>query len=319
MGSEPVPAEESTIAVLGGTGFIGRALSAQLADQGHDVVLVARRQPDGAGAGRVRTLDLSSATVGEIADLLGAERVAAVVNAAGGMWGLSEAEMLAANVTLVERLIDAVASLGARPRLVQLGSSHEYGLFPVGTVMREDSPARPVMPYGELKLRCTEAVTEASRAGRIDGVTLRIGNVVGPGQPEVSLLGVVSARLREARREGRKAVLDMAPLGSRRDFVGLSDTVRAIVLAATLPAVEPPVINIGRGVASTAREMVDLLVEVSGVPAVVNEAAPKEPEPDTWQRLAIGLARDALDWVPGPDLRDDMEKLWRYGDRRGDS
>jgi nucleoside-diphosphate-sugar epimerase len=301
--------------VLGGTGFIGVALSRYLADQGHDVVVVARRPPAGGAPGRVRTLDLAGTPAPQVADLLREERVDAVVNAAGGMWGLTDEQMVAANITLVHALIEAVAQLPGRPRLVQLGSVHEYGLVPIGASMAEDTPPRPVMkPYAELKLRCTEAVAEAARTGRIDGLTLRIGNVVGAGQPRVSLLGVVAAKLAEAGRTGGAGKLELSPLASQRDFVGLSDAVRAVGAALALPAVPPPVINIGRGVAVTAREMVQTLIEVSGVPTELIEAPPTGEPEQAWQRLDIRLAARVLGWSPGPHLRDDLKSLWEHAE-----
>jgi dTDP-6-deoxy-L-talose 4-dehydrogenase [NAD(P)+] len=306
----PRPGARLTVAVLGGTGFIGAELSRFLVDRGHEVVVVARRVPQHGTAGRLRTLDLARAGSDEVAALLDAESVDAVVNAAGGMWGLTDEEMVAANVTLVERLIEAVASVPGRPRLVQIGSVHEYGVVPIGESIGEDSPARPVMPYGELKLRCSEAITEAAGAGRIDGVTLRIGNVIGAGQPRVSLLGVVAEQLRQADQEGRSAVLNLGALGSQRDFVGLGDTRHAIAAALTAPLGGATVINIGSGAASTARDMVRLLIEVSGVPAELNEAPPKREPESTWQQLRIDLAREILGWSPGLGLRDDMKDLW---------
>jgi dTDP-6-deoxy-L-talose 4-dehydrogenase [NAD(P)+] len=309
-----------TVAVLGGTGFIGGALCRYLADHGHEVVAVSRRAAPG-GAGRARALDLSTAGSAEVEALLREEGVDAVVNAAGGMWGLTDDEMVAANVTLVTRLLEAVARIGDRVRLVQVGSVHEYGLAPIGTSLGEDSPTRPVMHYGELKARCTQMVTEAAARGDVDGLTLRIGNVVGAGQPEVSLLGVVARQLRDAARESRPAVLNLGHLGSQRDFVGLGDSVRAVYASVTGPGPLPPVVNIGSGVATPARNLVRELIEVSGVPTELNEAPRQGPPEETWHRLRIDLAREALGWSPSLGLREDMKGLWEYcdsnvGDRR---
>ena len=303
---------QQTVAVLGGTGFLGSAVARHLAGAGYDVVLVARRAPERDGGDRVRALDLAQAAPPAIAGLLHEERVDAVVNAAGGMWGLTDEQMVAANTGLVDRLIDAVARLEQRPRLVQIGSVHEYGVVPIGTDITEGTPARPVMPYGELKLRCTEAVTAAVEDGRIDGVTLRIGNVVGPGQPRVSLLGSAADQLATAGREGGTARLETGPLGAQRDFIGLADAVRAVDRALAAPKVGVPVINIGRGVAATAREMVCTLIEVSGVPAELAEA-PGEPE-QTWQRLRVDLAAGILDWTPESDLSGELRGLWEMAE-----
>ncbi|MFF0176395.1 NAD-dependent epimerase/dehydratase family protein [Micromonospora profundi] len=311
-----VPSEDAgsslRVTVLGGTGFLGRPICRALADQGHAVVAVAR-QPKDLGPGvAVRALDLAAADVDEITDVLRELDPDVVINAAGGMWGLTDAQMLAVNVTLVERLIEAAGRLPRRVRVVQLGSVHEYGLVPVDTSMPEDLPAAPVMPYGEFKLRCTTAVAEADRRGLVDGVTLRVGNVIGAGQPGHSLLGVVVGKLRDAERAGERARLELAPLGSRRDFIGLSDVVAAVLLATTRPQVAGHVINIGRGVAASARDMVQLLIDVSGVPTDLVEAERTGPAETTWQRLDVGLAAELLGWSPSDDLHTEMKQLWEH-------
>jgi len=297
--------------VLGGTGFLGRPVGRALAEQGYEVIAVARRAQPVPYAAKVIPLDLATADADEVTALLRDHEASVVINAAGGMWGLTEAEMEQANVALTERVIRAVAAQPTRPRLVQLGTVHEYGLVPIGTSMDEQMEPRPVTPYGQLKLRCTQAVTAATRAGDIDGVVLRIGNVTGAGQPSVSLLGVVAAKLLAAHRENRPAVLDLAPLGSQRDFLNLGDSVRAVALAATVPTPGADVINIGSGRATSARTMVRLLVEVSGVPAEIKEAPAAEPETQ-WQQMRIERARELLGWAPGADLTDGVRELWAH-------
>ncbi|WP_405432536.1 NAD-dependent epimerase/dehydratase family protein [Micromonospora sp. NBC_00617] len=300
------------VMVLGGTGFLGRPICRALADQGHTVIAVAR-QPRDLGQGvEVRALDLAAADVDEITDVLRELDPDVVVNAAGGMWGLTDAQMLAVNVTLVERLIEAAGRLPRRVRVIQLGSVHEYGLVPVGTSMPETLPPAPVMAYGDFKLRCTTAVAEADRHGLIEGLTLRVGNVVGAGQPGHSLLGVVAGKLRAAQQAGERARLELAPLGSRRDFVGLSDVVAAVLLAATRPDAAGRVINVGRGVAASARDMVQLLIDVSEVPTDLVEAERTGPAETSWQRLDVGLAAEVLGWSPSDDLHTEMKQLWEH-------
>ncbi|MGC4813819.1 NAD-dependent epimerase/dehydratase family protein [Micromonospora sp. DT228] len=310
------PAEDTArpvrMVVLGGTGFLGRPICRALADQGHPVVAVART-PKTIGPGvEFRALDLAAADVDEITAVLRDLDPDVVINAAGGMWGLTEAQMLAVNVTLVERLLAAAGRLPRRVRVLQMGSVHEYGLVPVDTSMPERLTPAPVMPYGEFKLRCTEAITAADRQGLVEGVTLRVGNVIGAGQPGHSLLGVVAARLRDAERAGERARLELAPLGSRRDFIGLGDVVAAVQLAATRPEAAGQVINIGRGVGASARDMVRLLIEVSEVPTDLIEAEQTGPAETNWQRLDVGLAAEVLGWSPSDDLHTEMKQLWEH-------
>ncbi|MEV7021009.1 NAD(P)-dependent oxidoreductase [Kitasatospora sp. NPDC093558] len=299
------------VAVLGGTGFIGRVLGARLLAQGAEVVSLARKAPAEPAPGRFVAFDLSGGDPAELTALLDRERIDTVVNAAGGMWGLNDEQMYQANVVLTERLIEAVAAMASPAHLVHLGTVHEYGMAPVGTSQRESDPAAPVMEYGKLKLAATEAVVRAVEAGRISGVVLRLGNVVGAGQPGHSLLGVMAAKLDAARVAGETAQLSLQPLTALRDFVDLTDTLDAVLLAAADRSA-PPVVNVGTGSASTARHLVELLIEESGVPTEITEVpAPDGTGPETeWQQLDVTVARESLGWTPRRSLREAVRELW---------
>lgn len=301
--------EPGRVVVLGATGFIGRVLCRRYAEAGHDIAGVARRTPADPPVGQLVELDLSTASSAEVAAMLAEVRADVVVNAAGGMWGLTDEQMYDANVTLVTRLVDALAELPRRPRLVHLGTVHEYGLTPIGEVMTEETPARPVMPYGDLKLRCTEIVLAAAEAGRIDGGVLRVGNVVGAGQPGHSLLGVLAAKLGAAAAAGQRAVLELAPLTARRDFVDLDDTVDA-VLAATRSPKTGWLVNIGRGEGVSARAMVDLLIAASGVPTDVVDAPATGPAEADWQCMDVSRAAGLFGWKPRRGLAESMTGVW---------
>jgi dTDP-6-deoxy-L-talose 4-dehydrogenase [NAD(P)+] len=304
-------AGRARVAVLGATGFVGRAVSEALLAEGHEVLGVARTPRAVApGAGFV-SLDLSRVETAELAGVLAGFGATAVVNAAGGMWGLTEAEMVEANVTLVARLTAAVGSLAERPRIVHLGSVHEYGLAPVGVTMTEDRVPEPVTAYGKLKLECADLVLDAARRGEAEGLVLRVGNVVGARQPGHSLLGVVAARLLEARREGVACDLKLGPLGSQRDFLALADAAEAVAHAATVePAVTGQVVNIGTGRAHSARELVHLLMDASGVPATLTEAEPPTAVETDWQQMGVEHAAAVLGWRPRRTLADAVAELW---------
>ena len=296
------------VAVLGGTGFVGKAVSSVLAARGHEVVAIARTpRPVAEGASFV-PLDLAAAGSDELAAVLRAQGVGTVVNAAGGMWGLTEEQMVDANVTLVARLLAAAEALPGPVRVVQLGSVHEYGLAPLGKSMTEAYPPEPVTPYGKLKLECSNLVLDAAARGAADGVVLRVGNVVGAGQPGHSLLGVVAAKLLEARGRGG-AELTFGALVSLRDFLSLTDAAEAVAAAVTAPDAAGQVVNIGTGRAHNARQLVSMLIEVSGVPATLTEAPAPGPE-TAWQQMDIEKAAALLGWTPRRSLADAVAELW---------
>lgn len=63
---------------------------------------------------------------------------------------------------------------------------------------------------------------------------LRLGNVIGAGQPGHSLLGVMAGKLAEGRAAGG-AELSLMPLTAQREFLHLQDGIDAMV-AALAPA-----------------------------------------------------------------------------------
>nr|BEK66403.1 NAD-dependent epimerase/dehydratase family protein [Kitasatospora purpeofusca] len=301
------------IAVLGGTGFIGRTILGALDERGHHLLTIARKAPAEPLPGEFARLDLTEDSPAELAGLLAEHRIDVVINAAGGMWGLTDEQMVGANVGMVGRLLEALRGMPAAPRLVHLGTVHEYGLCPIGVSLSEDSEPKPSMVYGQLKLQATRLIEDAVRTEGLDAVVLRLGNVVGAHQPGHSLLGVMAGKLVAARTAGTTAELALQPLTAQRDFVDLQDTVDAIIAAVPSNPDSPAVLNIGLGKASSARELVELLIAASGVPVEVTEVpAPEGTGPETeWQQLDVTAAGKALGWQPSRSLSSAVTELWR--------
>ncbi|BBJ38851.1 hypothetical protein SSPO_015690 [Streptomyces antimycoticus] len=167
--------------VIGGTGFIGRHICRALTKRGYEVLAIARKPAEPIPGVAFLRLDAVSAPSDDIARA--AKSADLVVNAAGDSWEGDEESMTASHIPLVDRLVDAVATLPRRPRLVHLGSVHEYGPVPDGTAIAEDHPTAPHTPYARTKLIGSRIVLGAADAGRVDGCVLRVTNVCGPGTP----------------------------------------------------------------------------------------------------------------------------------------
>ncbi|WP_435974236.1 NAD-dependent epimerase/dehydratase family protein [Streptomyces sp. Qhu_M48] len=324
------PVTGLSVVVLGGTGFLGRHLVRALAAGGARVHPVSRTGgdtrdrtagrpgPPAATPEETVRLDLLAATPGEIAALLDATAADVVVNAAGRAWRADEEEMAAGNAELVERLVAVLAGRSGPPvRLVQLGSVHEYGAGAPDAATGEDHAPDPVTPYGRTKLAGTRAVLRGAEERGVDGVVLRLANVIGAGVPEGSLFGRVAAHLGTAAhavaRGGKAAELRLPPLRAARDLVDAGDTVAAVLAAATAPAaaVSGRVINIGRGEAVPMRGLIHRMVSLSGVEVPVTEDAEGPPSRTdvASQRLDVARAGRLLDWRPRRSLDDSLRDV----------
>ncbi|WLQ40111.1 NAD(P)-dependent oxidoreductase [Streptomyces laculatispora] len=299
------------VVVLGGTGFLGRHLRAAFRAKGDHVVCVSRTLP-GRLAGtdadeHFVALDLLTASHQELRSLLTGADPDIVVNAAGAVWKVTEKQMMAANAELVTTLIAALREMPHRPWLLQLGSVHEYGAGTRDSGLAENGVEAPVTPYGRSKLAASRSVLDAADSGALDGVVLRMANIVGPGVPAGSLLGDVAAHLeRYAENPGAiDAELVCPPLRAERDFVDLRDVVDAVVAAAgaTRAEVCGRVINVGSGRAVRAGEVVERLLALSGLPVrLVERPAAGGADGVDCQKLDISRARRLLGWEPCRDL-----------------
>jgi nucleoside-diphosphate-sugar epimerase len=291
-------ADPVRVLVLGSGGFIGRHAFAAFEGSSEVVALPGAGPEARRSSGDLLTADLDS--------MLASARPGVVVNCAGRTEG-SEAGLTAANVTLVARLLESLVRL-PNTRLVHIGSAAEYGPG-VTASTRESAPERPLAAYGKSKLAATNLI----RAAPLQAVVLRVFNPLGAGMAPSSMPGRARDLIRSALASGGRSIM-MGSLAAERDFVDVRDVAEAVVAAATVDE-PPPVVNIGSGRATRAREVVSLLAAVAGFDGEIDEVAEGSPRSVQVDRQVadIGVARDRLDWTPRRSLRDSVTALWTGG------
>ncbi|GAA0441519.1 NAD-dependent epimerase/dehydratase family protein [Streptomyces stramineus] len=252
--------------VTGAAGFIGSHLVEVLRRGGTDVVGIDRKAswatadiPASAGLGALRAINADLAS----ADLSACLENAATVFHLAALPGVRPSwtqfpEYLHCNVLATQRLMDACVRAGV-PRVVMASSSSVYG-GAEGTMSEDDLP-RPLSPYGVTKLAAERlALAYAARRDAALSVNaLRFFTVYGPGQrPDMFIGRVIRATL-----ENRP--IEIYGDGTQiRDFVHVSDIVRALLLAAAAPGKGSGVVNIGTGRAASVNEVLVLTGELTG-------------------------------------------------------
>ncbi|MET7460129.1 NAD-dependent epimerase/dehydratase family protein [Nonomuraea sp. NPDC005501] len=294
------------VVVLGGSGSVGRQVCETFAARGWEVLAVARRWAPHLEPYPFAPLDVTATEPRRVAELL--SRARAVVNAAGG-WGDTTEEMTYSHIRLVDRLLEGLASASGRPRLVHVGSVHEYGPVPYGTLLTEDVDPAPVTPYARAKLATSRAVLSAAREHGIDAVVLRAANMSGPYPPQESFLAALVARIHRALETGD--TLELSVADARRDFVDVRDVADAVERAARAP-VGGQVINIGRGEALPIGSLVEWLIEAAAFPHDRIKHLDQEvrSKGGDWTRLDIRRARERLGWRPRIAPRESIRAMW---------
>jgi NDP-hexose 4-ketoreductase len=312
-GDTPSDPAASRVLVLGAGGFLGRHVSLRLSELGIDHVRVGHRDTgelDG-------TIDLVSSTQHDVDQVIARAAPTAVINCAGATRG-STAELIQGNVVAVHALLMSLAWSAPTARIVQLGSSAEYGGAPSNTRMAESFPANPSSAYGLTKLAATELVIRSRRQGT-DGVVLRIFNVSGPGSPGSTMLGRLIDELSAAPHE---PTVTLDSLEGWRDYVDVRDVADAVCRAATIGGPLPPVINVASGQAVQTREWVNDLIAVSRPNVTIIERANPHGTHKAsagavaWQCADNSLARDRLHWSPRVDLKTSLSDTWTAHQQR---
>ncbi|GAA5051580.1 NAD-dependent epimerase/dehydratase family protein [Nocardia callitridis] len=295
--------------MLGGTGWVGRFVCAELAQRGARVVAVARGHTEGLRCDRFVSLDLSRASAATTATLLHEESADVVVNATDAAnatdgWDRTETELQRANVALVEQVLRAVRTQPRPVRLVHLGTMHEYTPVDFGVAVDESAACVPESAYARTKLAGSQAVLDAASAGAVDAIVLRSVNVSGPQPSRASLPGKLVTLLTSG--QVRLPIAD-----AHRDWLDVRDLARAVVAAAQRPGV-CGVVNIGSGRAVAMREFVETFVREAGFPQSVIEDLPTEVRGygGSWLQADVGRAVDLLDWQPRWSLQESLRDMW---------
>jgi UDP-glucose 4-epimerase len=297
-----------TALVTGGAGFVGSHLADALAADNHVRVLddlsTGRREhvPDDAELleGDVRDdATLADAVAG--ADLVFHEAAQVSVPESVERPAYSHDVNAAATVRLLE------AARREDARVVVASSAAVYGQ-PSTVPVPESEPKTPESPYGIQKLALDHYARAYSDLYGLETVALRYFNAYGPRQ-RGGYSGVIETFLDQARSGGPITVEGDGE--QTRDFVHVSDVVRANLLAATTDHVGEA-FNVGTGDPVAVRDLADVVREVTGSDADVEHVAPRDG--DVRHSCAdVERARQRLGFEPSVSLSDGLADL---ADRR---
>ena len=279
------------IVVTGGCGFIGSHLVEALWRENRVVViddLSAGCEDNIAGC----DVDLHRRSVAEPLDelLAGAEYVFHLAASVEVVRSLEDpAADARANVLGVVNVLQAVRRTGVR-RLVYSSSAAVYGVpreLPVG----ESHPAEPISPYGLSKLTGERYLRLFYELEGLPAVALRYFNVYGPRQRADSPYTGVISIFATNRLNGRPTVV-YGDGEQTRDFVHVSDVVRANLAAAVAPLeqVGGRAFNIGTG----RRTTVNWLVAALGLPEGSVSRAPARSGDIRHSVADVSLAEEVL-------------------------
>ncbi|MGH2876993.1 MAG: NAD-dependent epimerase/dehydratase family protein, partial [Solirubrobacteraceae bacterium] len=201
-----------------------------------------------------------------------------------------------------------MAALAAGARRV-VNTSTGGGLYGDADLLPtpEGHPIAPLAPYGQSKLAAEGYCELYARLHGLSTISLRYGNVYGSRQDVHGEAGVV-AIFCGCLVEGRTPTV-FGDGRQTRDWVDVSDVVRANLLAAASDLTGP--VNIGHGRETSVLDLLDALGEAAGDGArpMTPELQPARPGEVRRSCLDVTRARERLGWEPTVSLPDGLRTI----------
>ncbi|NIY69657.1 UDP-glucose 4-epimerase GalE [Streptomyces malaysiensis] len=311
--------------ITGGAGYIGSHVVRAMAEAGESVTVlddlssgVRARLPEDVPLVRGSALDR------ELLDRTFAElNVTGVVHlAAKKQVGESVERPLRyyrENVHGLTVLLEAAVAAGVG-RFLFSSSAAVYGM-PDVELVTEDTPCRPINPYGETKLAGEWLVRAAGAAHSLSTACLRYFNVAGATRPELSDTGVfnIIPMMFERITEGRPPRIfgtdyDTPDGTCIRDYIHVEDLASAHLAVARRLAAQPGpgdlTVNIGTGQGVSVREMSDLIGEITGRPELTPVVEPRRAGDPARVVGSTELIAKELGWSARHDVRAMVESAW---------
>jgi UDP-glucose 4-epimerase len=303
------------VLVTGGAGFIGSHLTEDLVAKGCRVTVL-----DNFSSGRRSNLTRVAADIelieGDIRDLQAVERaakgceaifhLAAVVSVPQTVAHPLDSAMVNDLGTL--HVLEAARNAGTGA-VVFASSSAVYGDDP-GLPKRESMMPKPLSPYAVQKITGEYYARVYHDLYGIDTASLRFFNVFGPRQdPSSPYSGVISIFM-------SKAVAQIGPIiygdGTQsRDFVYVSDVVRAIIAAATAQAAAGRSINVGTGTSIDINRLWRVIAGMAGLSSVPRYEPPRSGDIIA-SLAAVDLSESLLGFKTEVSLEDGLERTFRW-------
>lgn len=309
MGAAETHRDTMNFLVTGCAGFLGAALANRLAREGHQV-----RGLDDLSAGDPARLNPDVLfTRGDVVDrpklwsLL--QEVDCIYHLAARVTVpesvLYPREYNAVNVGGTVSVMEAMRDVGVK-RVVLISSGAVYG-DQADQPLAEQAAPNPRSPYAVSKLAAEYYVRTIGGLWGIETVVLRVFNAYGPGQPlPAAHPPVVPHYLRQAARGGTIVIHGKGD--QTRDFVFVDDVVEAMVAAATAPAINRLVINVGSGIETTVRGLAQLALEATGGDATWIFKEDQDPGPSR-MRADLTLAKAKLGYQPRVKLEEGLRTM----------
>ena len=321
------------ILITGGAGYIGSVLTEALAAEGHKPIVLDNLSQGHRGA-VIPEAVLVAADIDNrepLNDIFQSYSIEAVMHLAASTSVANSmvepGKFFTNNVGSGIVLLECMLRHGVK-KLIFSSTAAVYGQLEESPVT-EDTPTRPLSPYGESKLMFEGLLPWYDQTQQLSSVSFRFFNVAGASHrfgpdrhPETNLIpNIIKVALGQA---------EFIPIFGNdydtkdgtciRDYIHVLDIAQAHILALDYLGRKEGnhLFNLGNGKGYSVKEVITAARKVTGAPIPV-KILPRRPGDPANLVASSGLATRELGWTPQhPRIENIIESSWRWSQEHPD-
>ena len=310
------------VLITGGLGMIGSTIANKLVKLGAEVTLVdSVIKPYGANFFNVKDIEnLIKINISDIRDKESIKILVAdkdvVINLAGQVSHNDSLQnpYLDADINYIGHLnvLEALKNYNPKAKILYSGSRLQFGKI-ISNPVAEDHPLNPLTPYAVNKTAAENLYLYYNRVFDIPTVLFRIANPYGPRcQMLHSKYAIINWFIRNAMED--KSITIFGDGSQIRDDIYVEDLAEAFIQAAFNDGIKSEIFNIGSGIGTPFREMVESVVRLVGKGRVIYQPWPQDYlNVETGNYITdITKITKVLSWKPITNLNDGIEKTVEY-------
>lgn len=294
------------ITVTGGAGFLGS-------------YIVEAFQQAGAEVHVARSKDFDLVDISNVRKMIKETKPAVIIHAAANVGGIGynrlyPADIFFDNVIMTGNVLKAASETTSLEKLVIVGSSCAYPGEVTGRLQEHQLFEGALHPSVECYGFSKRAAFIGSKTYReqynLNSIVLLITNLYGPRDKmdptESHVVAALIDKFVRAVRSEEDTVTVWGTGKAVREFLHASDCAAAI-LAATRFYDKPEMLNIGTGIDTSIKQLVELLVEVTQFKGAIVWDRSK-PDGAMLKVLDVSKIKEELNWEATTSLRDGLKK-----------